>query len=169
MEAHPPCLLPKGLHPSGRPLGGAHHPPSPLPRRKGELVRRDSEGHPQTPARRAVPLWTPPERKEDGVARRGSGCPEGCKPFGRRYGGCASITYFISFCSPFLVGRGLGGWCARTAGGYSRGTPTVEDVPHAHGPKGESEGHRPIGRRSGVCRARRKGGVQRGAAPLAGV
>ena len=118
--------------------------------RKGELVRRDSEGHPQTPASGAVPLWTPPERKDDGVARRGSGCPEGCKPFGRRYGGCASITYFISFCSPFLEGRGLGGWCARTAGGvphapkggYPQGAPLRWGCA-ARAPKGESEGHRP--------------------------
>ena len=38
-----------------------------------------------------------------------AGSPEGCNPTGRRHGGCASITYF-SLLSPFLPGRGLGGW-----------------------------------------------------------
>ena len=90
-------LLPKGHSPSGLPLpvvapvpviasrsdaiwgcGGAvvprgpgyapawHHPPSPLPERKGERDR-GSEGHPQTPARGAQPLWTPPAAQQSGA------------------------------------------------------------------------------------------------------
>ena len=39
----------------------ADHPPNPLPGTKGEnKEKRGSEGHPQTPAKGAVPLWTPP-------------------------------------------------------------------------------------------------------------
>ena len=50
-------LLPKGLRPSGLPLGGAAHPSTvgvPL------VGTQRPEGHPQTPAKGAVPLWTPP-------------------------------------------------------------------------------------------------------------
>ena len=40
---------------------------------------------------------------------RASGESRGAPPSGRRYGGCASIHSF-SFLSPFLPGRGPGGW-----------------------------------------------------------
>ncbi len=87
MEAHPPYHLPKGLHPSGLPacmcwghlraacqggctpldsplvgaalqLWGSDQPPGPLPSRKGEIIRSPG-GHPQTPAKGGMPLWTP--------------------------------------------------------------------------------------------------------------
>ncbi len=43
-----------------------------------------------------------------GAYKRGS--PEGSTPTGRRSGGCASIND-TSLLSPFLEGRGSGGWC----------------------------------------------------------
>ncbi len=74
MEAHPPYLLPKGRCPSGLPLGArgtpldsrrdrSHHPPSPLPSRKGGRKRRKKVyGGTSSipPAKGGNPLWTPP-------------------------------------------------------------------------------------------------------------
>ena len=42
--------------------GSSDHPPGPLPSRKGAEIKI-SGGHPQTPAKEAVPLWTPPSRR----------------------------------------------------------------------------------------------------------
>ncbi len=36
-----------------------------------------------------------------------AGSPEGCNPFGRGLGVSPRTSYY----SPFLEGRGLGGWC----------------------------------------------------------
>ena len=58
--------------------------------------------------------------------------PEGCNLSGKRYGGCASINY-IFFTSPFLLGRGPGGWSEHPA--PSQGSP---------------EGLRPAGRGLGM-------------------
>ena len=98
-----------------------------------------------------------------------AGSPEGCNPTGRWHGGCASAlesgesrgvqphwqvawrmclhkpSSFL-YCSPFLRGRGLGGWCARTASGYPQGAPLRVMVWHVH-PMGSPEGCNPTGRR----------------------
>ena len=90
MEAHPPYLLPEGVHPSGLPrlqaLGGqsleplpkggaplesrdsglrldrgSDHPPGPLPSRKGAVKKRGLWRHVlHTSCPRGAPLWTPP-------------------------------------------------------------------------------------------------------------
>ncbi len=73
-----------------------------------------------------------------------AGSPEGCNPFGRGLGVSPSTSYY----SPFLPGRGLGGWCARTASGYPQGAPLrVLGVPRA--PNGESRGVQPHWQGSG--------------------
>ena len=63
-------------------------------------------------SRGGVPLWRSPGGPSHHVSLRGTckrGSPEGAHPSGRRYGGCASIKPRF-FTSPFLLGRGLGGW-----------------------------------------------------------
>ena len=94
------------------------------------------------------------------------GRPEGIAPSGRRSGGCSpepalqlqgesrgaqplwreseGVPQNLSFlyCSPFLLGRGLGGWSARTAGGYPQGAPLQWWMSRA--PKRVSRGRCPL-------------------------
>ena len=69
--------------------------------------------HSPAPDRRAASLLAMTAPETAGVQRAQppqAGSPEGCNPTGRRYGGCASMTY-TSVLPPFLSGRGPGGWC----------------------------------------------------------
>ena len=84
--AHPPYRLPEGGAPLDSPLrmsglecvNHVSEHPSMIslvytPTKKGE-INRGSEGHPQTPAKEAVPLWTPP-RTEATCRGNPCGCP----------------------------------------------------------------------------------------------
>ena len=85
------------------PQAGSPEGHNPFGRRHGGVPQHMQAGSPEG--------CNPTGRRHGGCEPQHmqAGSPEGCNPFGRRYGGCASITYF-SLYSPFLPGRGPGGW-----------------------------------------------------------
>ena len=89
-----------------------------------------------------------------GCAAPPRGSPEGRSPFGRRYGGCASINHLLFFILPLPLRKGARGMVHLP-------TQESEGVPQAAGyPQGA-----PL--RCWVCRGPQEG-VQRDAVPLAG-
>ena len=159
MEAHPPCLLPKGLHPSGHPL----------PRRHRIVIARSA-------ARGSPEGHSPTGGRYGGCAARPRGSPEGHRPNGRRSGGCASIKQ-SSFLYPLPRRKGARGMvppltdkhpasryggCASKVKGESRGAQPPwqesEDVPPGGYPQGA-----PL-----RCPPSRSRGSPEGDAPLAG-
>ena len=97
----------------------------------------------------------PTGRSSEGVPQRmQAGSPEGCNLSGRRNGGCASINS-SSLLSPFLPGRGPGGWSEHPAPtqGIQRSAALwegSEGVPQRM-QAGSPEGCNLSGRRNGGC------------------
>ena len=143
-----------------------------------------------TPKGGVTPTGCPSGRWVLGVPRPPRGSPEGRSPFGRRYGGCASINHLLFFGSPPFLQEGGQGDGATVPTQESEGVPQAAGYPQGaplrcwvcRAPKGESRGAQPLWQESeGVPQAagypqgaplrwlgvpRPQGGVQRGTQSL---